>query len=450
MRRSIAELAVVTGAEVCGDGTTVVSGVAFDSREVAPGNLFVALPGARVDGHDFVDQAKARGAGAGVVTRRLPVELPQLVVGDTLVALQRVAAAERAAGTYRLAAVTGSIAKTTTKDMLAALLATTFATGRTKGNRNSEIGFPSEVCNQDSAIQWLVAELGMSHAGELDRLGAIARPDAVLYTVVAPVHLEFFASVEAIAEAKAELIRHLNPEGWLVLNVADERVARFDRRFSGRVVRFGAPAASDWWLDGYTSLGLLGSRFTLCGRGLEVRIELPLPGRHQADNLLAAAATAISLGVAPEATAAAAATLVPGPRRGVVHRLPGGVTLIDDSYNASPVASSRLLDLLGATPGRRIAVLGEMLELGEDAPRLHRGVGERAAAAADVVLAVGGDSARELAAPSGARGRHVPDWAAALASLQTVLRPGDVVLIKGSRGIALDRVVDQLLLEAAR
>jgi UDP-N-acetylmuramoyl-tripeptide--D-alanyl-D-alanine ligase len=450
MRRTLAELATVTGAQVRGAGETLVSRVALDSREAGPGDLFVALPGARVDGHDFVPQVAERGAAAALVSRALPVDLPQLVVADTLAALQQIAVAERVAGSYRLVAVTGSIAKTTTKEMLAALLSTSCAVGWTRGNRNSEIGFPAEVCNQPDGISWLVAELGMSHAGELDRLGAIARPDALLYTVVAPVHLEFFASLDAIAEAKAELIPHLDPEGVMILNGADERVARLGARFAGRTVRYGVPEASDWWLADYESLGLVGSRFTLRGRGVGAAVVLPLPGRHQADNLLAAAAAAITLGAGLEAVAAKAATLSPGEHRGVVHRLPDGVTLVDDSYNASPVATSRVLELLAATPGRRVAVLGEMLELGGDAPRLHREVGEQAARSAHLVLAVGGANAAELALPSGGRGRHVPDWAAALEVLRGELEPGDVALVKGSRGVALDRVVSALLGETGR
>lgn len=444
MRRQVAELAAALGAPYAGDGTTVVTGAATDSRAVRTGDLFVALPGTRADGHDFVPQAAAGGAAAALVGRRLALALPQIVVPDTLAALQALARHERARAGFRLVALTGSIGKTTTKEMLAALLGAVFPVGSTRGNRNSEIGFPAELCSQPEGIRWMVAELGMSHAGELDRLGAIARPDALLYTVVAPVHLEFFASIEAIAEAKAELIPHLAPDGVLVLNAADPRVAAFDRRFSGRVVRYGT-ADADYRLESLRLEGLLGSRFVLRTPGGGFAIRLPLPGRHQAENLLAAAATALTLEVPPERVVDAAATLQPAPRRGEVHRLRDGVILVDDSYNASPQAMARVLEMLQDTPGRRVAVLGEMLELGPTAPELHRRVGEQAAAAADLVLAVGPRHAPALAAGAGAKClRTVPDAEAALALLRTLLRPGDVVLVKASRGIGLDRVADGL------
>ncbi|HPC83516.1 MAG TPA: UDP-N-acetylmuramoyl-tripeptide--D-alanyl-D-alanine ligase [Thermoanaerobaculaceae bacterium] len=447
MRRRVAELAGVLGAPFTGNGAAVVTGVATDSRAVRPGDLFVALPGARVDGHDFVPQAAAGGAAAALVTRALDVALPRILVGDTLAALGALARHERAHAGFELVALTGSIGKTTTKDMLVALLGAAFPVGFTRGNRNSEIGFPAELCSQPEGIRWMVAELGMSHAGELDRLGAVASPDALLFTVVAPVHLEFFPDVEAIAEAKAELIPHLRPDGVLILNAADPHVARFDRRFAGRIVRYGAPG-SDFWLDEFRSEGWLGSSFSLRSAAGSLPIRLPLAGRHQAENLLAAAATALTLGVPPGLLIEAASTLRPAPRRGEVHRLRNGIVLVDDTYNASPSAMARVLEMLAASPGRRVAVLGEMLELGPTAPELHRRVGEQAAVAADLVLAVGLQHARALAEGAGDRClRTVPDAAAALAELRAVLRSGDVVLVKASRGIGLDRVVDGLLEE---
>jgi UDP-N-acetylmuramoyl-tripeptide--D-alanyl-D-alanine ligase len=445
MRRTVAELAAMLGTAPSGMATGVVTGVAIDSRAVCPGDLFVALPGAHVDGHDFVAPARTLGAAAALVTRPLAVDLPQIVVPDTLAALARIASAERSAGSYRVAAVTGSIAKTTTKELLAALLATSFRVGITHGNRNSESGFPVELCNLPEDVEWMVAELGMSHAGELDRLGAIACPDLLLYTVVAPVHLEFFPSIDAIAEAKAELIPHLRTAGTLVLNAADPRVAAFERRFAGRVVRFGVPASSDLWIAEYRSHGLLGARVGLRGPLGELDVELPLAGRHQADNLLAAATAALVLGVAPAAIAATARTVKPVARRGEVLTLTGGVTVVDDSYNASPEAVTRMLDLLADTPGRRVAVLGEMLELGESSPAFHRQVGAHAGACADLVIAVGGAAAAELAhAANDGKAHHVSDADAALALVRDHLRAGDVVLVKGSRGIGLDRVVDAL------
>ena len=447
IRRSAGEIAALLGADLRGEPSAAVTGVAIDSRAVRPGHLFVALRGARVDGHDFVPDAARAGAAAALVARPADVDLPQVVVADPLAALQRLAAAERDAASYRLAAITGSIGKTTTKEFLAALLATSFAVGCTAGNRNSESGFPTELCNQADDIAWMVAELGMSHAGELDRLGAIARPDAVLVTMVAPVHLEFFPDLDAIAEAKAELIRHLRRDGTLVLNADDPRVAAFGSRFPGRVLRYGAPQASDLWIDDYRGRGVLGATFTLAGPRGRVTVEWGLAGRHQADNLLAAATLALASGVASQSVAATAARLRPAPRRGEVHDLGRGITVVDDSYNSSPQAASALLALLAATPGRRVAVLGEMLELGPAGADLHREVGRRAAASADVVVAVGAANARELAQAAGAGAHHFDSAAAALELLRGLLRPGDVVLVKGSRGVGLDALVDGLLAE---
>ena len=445
MRRTLAELAALCNGTTVGDGATAVTGVAIDSRSVRAGNLFVALAGERVDGHEFVPDAAGAGAVAALVSRAVDFPLAQLVVADTLAALQAIAAAERGAARWRLVGVSGSIGKTTTKGFLAALLATTFTVGSTAGSRNSQAGLPAELCNQDDDLAWMVAELGMSHGGELDRLGAIARPDALLYTVVAPVHLEFFPDLEAIAAAKAELIPHLSRTGILVLNAADPRVAAFAADFAGAVRRYGVAGASDMWIEAYVSHGLRGASFTLRGAAGAHRVSWSLAGRHQADNLLAASCCAVALGVPPEAIPAAAAALHPAPRRGEVVLLPSGITLVDDSYNASPQATRRLLELLAESSGRRVAVLGEMLELGPVTAALHREVGAVAARSAEMVVAVGGPPAAALAAAAGPDARHVADAGAALALLRRELRRGDVVLVKGSRGIGLDRVVDGLV-----
>lgn len=445
MRRTLAALAACAGGVVLGDGAAAVTGVAIDSRTVRAGDLFVALAGERVDGHEFVPDAAGNGAAAALVSRPVDFPVPQIVVADTLAALQRVAAAERAAAGFRLAGVTGSVGKTTTKEFLAALLATTFSVGSTRGSRNSQAGFPAELCNQPEGIAWMVAELGMSHAGELDRLGAVARPDALVYTVIAPVHIEFFEDIEAIAEAKAELIPHLSPDGVLVLNLADPRVAALAPRFAGRVLGCGVPRRSDLWIEGYAGHGLLGASFTMRGADVAIAVQWRLAGRHQADNLLAATCCALALGVPPERIAPCAASLEAAPRRGQVHPLAGGVTVVDDSYNASPQAVLRMLDLLAETAGRKVAVLGEMLELGERADAYHREVGQRAGAVCDAVVAVGGAPAAALAGAAGPAARHVADAAAAVRLLDGALRPGDVVLVKGSRGIGLDRVVDALI-----
>jgi len=455
MRLSVAELASRVGGVVRGNPDAVVSGVEIDSRQVSEGQLFVALAGANVDGHDFLAHASRRGAAAALVTRPVEVPLPQIVVGDTTSALQRLAGTVRKAAGYRLVGVTGSVAKTTTKDFLAALMAATFRVGVTRGSRNSQVGLPAELCSQPEDIEWLVAELGMSRVGELDRLGALTRPDALLYTVIAPVHTEFFSSLDAIAEAKAELVPHLSPDGLLVLNAGDPRVAALADLFDGRSVLYGNPGGSELWIESYEPLGLLGARVRLGGPAGEMEVEWRIVGRHQADNLLAAVCTALHLGVAPSDAAHAAATLQPAPHRGRVCRLDGGAALIDDSYNASPLAVGRLLALLAETEGRRVAVLGEMLELGELARSAHEEAGRQAARSCDLLIAVGSEPSRWLADSATAAGmasgavHHSGDADEATAELRRLLRPGDVVLVKGSRRLELDRLVDALTGEEA-
>ncbi|MEW5878669.1 MAG: UDP-N-acetylmuramoyl-tripeptide--D-alanyl-D-alanine ligase [Acidobacteriota bacterium] len=428
-----------------GAETLWVEGVAFDSRQVRPKDLFVAAPGEKTDGHLFVSEAASRGAVAALVARPVDASLPQLVVSDTVSALQALASRLRQEAGFQVAAVTGSVGKTTTKSMLAALLARRFRLAQTQGSRNSQLGLPAEMCNLNQDVDWFVAEAGMSRKGELTRLGEVLRPQALLYTRIAPVHLEFFPSVEAIAEAKAELIPFLDPQGVLVLNATDPYQENFASRFSGRKLSYGLPGKSDVWADQLASRGLLGTSFTLAGPLGGFAVDLPLPGLHQVENFLGAACLARAMGVPVEELAAAAGKLRAQPHRGEVHRLPSGAVLVDDSYNASPVAVARMLELLAQTPGRRVAVLGEMLELGPQAPDFHREVGAKARGLCHRLVAVGGENARVLAEAFGTEGTYVASAEEAEEVLENELREGDVVLIKGSRGIGLDRLVAALL-----
>jgi len=447
MRRTLDELAGWLGLTAPAENPEVL-GVSIDSRSTRAGDLFVALPGTRTDGHEHVADAAAHGAVAALVSRPLAHHLAQLVVPDTTAALQRLATSERRRADYRLVGITGSIGKTTSKEFLAGLLASRFRVGSTRGSRNSQAGLPAELLSQPDGIEWMVAELGMNHAGELDRLGAIARPDALLYTVVAPVHLEFLPDLEAVAEAKAELIPHLDRDGVLVLNAADRRIDALSGLFPGRVVRYGRPGASALWIERFASHGLLGATVVLRGEGGEAEVSWDVVGRHQADNLLGAACCATCLGLPLGAVPEAAAALRPAAHRGELVRLEGSITVIDDSYNASPVAVERLLSLLAETAGRRVAVLGEMYELGEATMAAHREAGRLAAGACDLLIAVGGLPAREMVDAARAAGlgeaRQAASAEDAAVLLASALEPGDVVLVKGSRGVGLDRTVAAL------
>lgn len=421
----------------------LVDGVSFDSRQVRPGNLFVAVPGEQTDGHLYVEQAYKRGAVAALVSRHTDAFLPQLLVPNTVVALQTLASKVREEAKLRLVAVTGSVGKTTTKSMLASLLRCRYSVGETQGSRNSQVGLPTEILNLQEKVEWFVAEAGMSKEGELARLGKMLRPQGLLYTRIAPVHLEFFPSLAAIAEAKAELLPFLELEGVLVVNAEDSWQKSFPQRFPGLCRRYGTHDTADVRLEELTLNGLLGSRFFLAGEGFRQEIFLPLAGSHQAENFLAAACMALSLGISPREIGEATAHLQPQPHRGKVFQLKSGVTLVDDSYNASPAAVQAMLKLLAESPGRRVAVLGEMLELGEEGPDFHRQLGEVARERCEVLFTVGGENARMMAEVFG--GQWCETVEEAIPLVKMALRPRDVVLVKGSRAIRLDRLVAALL-----
>lgn len=454
MRLSTSQVARIVNGTVVGSPDARLTGAEVDSRCVRPGDLFVALRGARSDGHAFV--ADALEVATAALVRydaefdSIPCGRALIQVADPLVAFWKLARSERQSRGWRVAAVTGSVGKTTTKDMLTALLEPTMAVGATSGNRNSTLGLPAEVLSQPDGIDVFVAEAGMSRAGELDTIGSLITPQVLLYTRIAPVHTEFFDGLDGIVRAKAELLLHLDPAGTLVINADDPHQRDFPAATTARVLRFGTPDA-DARLSDLEDRGLFGTRFTLHLPSGEVAVELGLAGRHQAENLLAAATAADAFGVDADGVAQVVPTLEPAPHRGRIHRLDAGITLVDDSYNASPLAMRRLLEMLATAPGRRVAVLGEMYELGEQTSEAHRGVGREAAASCDLLIAIGGASAVELANAARTAGlaagavHRIADAEAAVDFLDTVLKRGDFVLIKGSRGVGLDRIVDTML-----
>jgi UDP-N-acetylmuramoyl-tripeptide--D-alanyl-D-alanine ligase len=352
------------------------------------------------------------------------------------------------------AAVTGSVGKTTTKNLLATLLAPHYRIGASGGNRNNTLGLPAEILSQESDIEVFVAEAGMSTPGELAILGEILRPELLLYTRIAPVHTEFFPDLAGIVRAKAELLPWIADDGTLVINADDPNQNGYPAKTGARVIRYGSES-SEARLEDMEDRGLLGSRFRLVLPGSEAMVELAMAGRHQAENLLAAAAAASVFGVRADQVAETASELSAPEHRGRVLTIGDGILLVDDSYNASPLAVRRLLELLARALGRRVAVLGEMYELGELAADAHRQAGRESAAACDLLVAVGGADAGRIAdgardAGIAAESVHVVEDADSAAELlRRVLRPGDVVLVKGSRGVGLDRTVAALTGEEA-
>ncbi len=453
-----AELARAVEGTLEGAADVIVLGAEVDSRRIEAGDIYVALPGERHDGHDFVPAALAAGVAA-LVREDADLAPPPLGkalirVGDPLTAHHVLAARERQLRGWRVAAVTGSVGKTTTKDFLAALVSRHRPTGSSSGNRNNTLGLPSEMLSQPDGIENFVAEAGMSSPGELTILGEILRPQVLLYTRIAHVHTEFFPDIEGVVRAKAELLPWLDPEGMLVINASDPWQETFPSQTKASVLRYG-DADAGARIENLEDRGLLGSRFHLVLPNSRADVELALPGLHQAENLLAAAAAATAFDVTAEEVAAAARDLCAPEHRGRILQLDGGISVVDDSYNASPLAVRRLLELLARAPSRRVAVLGEMYELGDIAAEAHARVGREAARACDLLIAVGTVNAALLADAARAAGLpadavlHAEDAAAATDFLRRLLRSGDVVLVKGSRGVGLDRVVAALRGEEA-
>jgi UDP-N-acetylmuramoyl-tripeptide--D-alanyl-D-alanine ligase len=457
-RLTVAEATEAVGGRlIAGDPRAVIDGAAIDSRAVRGGEAFFAFPGTQVDGHRFVADALARGAAAAIVQEDVQEDLAPPPAGalirveDTFRALHDLARLIRTRVPEKLVGITGSAGKTTTKELLGAILASRFKVSWTPGNLNNLYGFPLSLLNVPDGTEWMVAEMGMSTPGELRQLSLLGRPDAAVFTVVRPVHLEFFSSVQAIAEAKSEILAGLSPEGFVVANADDPEVARIAKRHGARIVWYGIQSAQAdvRARDLQPEPDAIGSRFVLEAGGQSQEVRLPLHGLYNVENCLAAAACAWALGLTLDEIAAAVATVRSAAMRGVVHQTAGGYTLVDDSYNSNPDALDRALESAGTLAGRRrVAVLGDMRELGPETPRFHREAGERAAQLGFSPVVAVGELSRELAAGARAGGSEsvwLPDAAAAADWAAGELRQGDVVLVKASRGVGLDRVVKRLL-----
>jgi UDP-N-acetylmuramoyl-tripeptide--D-alanyl-D-alanine ligase len=436
----------------------LASGVSIDSRTVVKGDLFVALRGPHYDGHDFVGAALKRGAAAAVVDREiagLPAAAPLLHVTDTFAALNALGAAARARSRARIVAITGSVGKTGTKEALRLALAASGPTFASRGSLNNHWGVPLSLARLPPDAVYGVFELGMNHPGEVAGLGQLVRPHVAVITTVEPVHLGFFGSVEAIADAKAEIFSGLEPGGIAVLNRDNPHYARLAAaaaRAGAEVIGFGADPEAAVRIAGFR-LDPEGSRFAAECRGTMLCCRLPVAGRHWVSNALAVLGATAAVGADLGCAAAALARLEALPGRGRRYRLgwrSGPVTLIDESYNASPAAMAAALAVLGAAEpsagGRRIAVLGDMLELGAAAEDFHRGLaGPLAAARVDRVFLVGTAVAalfQVLPEPLRAGLWRCPD--AAIPALFDFLRAGDVVMVKGSHASHVDRIVERL------
>lgn len=407
-----------------------------DSRQVRPGGLFFALKGADLDGHDFVADAARRGAGAAVVSKHVDADLPQLVVPDTWAALFDVAGQALSETAPLVIGVTGSNGKTSTKELIAAALGTRYRVHKTEGNLNTETGVPLTLLQLEPGVHTaLVVEMGMQGPGEIARLAELTKPVIGVVTVIGTVHLEFFASREDLARAKGELVAALPDGGTAVLNADDPYTPILAGLTRARVVTFGSDRG-DYRVEGYSA----GGAFTV--RGVPVRLRQA--GLHQARNAAAALAAAEAAGVPLAEAAPALAEVVPVRGRTRELAAPAGFTLIDDSYNASPESMEAAFAVVAErAAGRRLAVLGEMRELGPIADAEHDRIARAAAGAFDRLAVIDQGRGQRFAKSAGAD--LVADVAAAAAWVREHARPGDLVLVKASRGVHLEELVDELM-----
>lgn len=430
------------------DANELAAGYSIDSRTIQPGEIFFAVKGERLDGHDFVEQALERGAVAAVIADEraaaFAVKSRLLCVHDTLAALQQLGAAVRRVWGKKLIAITGSAGKTTTKEVIAHLLSTRYRVLKSEGNLNNHFGLPLQLLRLEPEHDLAVMELGMSHAGEITALAQLARPDCGVVTNVGAVHLGFFNSVAEIARAKYELVESLPAGATAVLNADDEYVAQFGRDFHGKVVTYALNRPADVRAEAIELRGATGSAFDVIIGPVRNRAHTPLVGTHNIYNALAGVAVAVECGLEPGQAVAALAELRSPDKRGQVLEI-AGATVLNDCYNSNPKALEAMVQALAGVPAqRRIVVAGEMLELGPTAGDLHRASGAHMARARiDVVVGVRGEARAlvEGAQQAGARVMFFDTPEEAGEWLSREVRAGDAVLLKASRGVKLEKAL---------
>lgn len=429
------------------------SGVSIDSRRIEPGQLFVALRGDNFDGHDFLEKAAEASAAAALVEREYEeIDIPQVVVADTRMALGLLGGHARDHFAGKVVAVTGSSGKTTVKEMLASILRTALggepAVLATRGNLNNELGVPLTLLELDASQQAAVIELGASHPGEIAWTVSLARPQVAIITNAGMAHAGEFGGPQAIVEAKGEIIDGLTAEGALVLNRDDPAFAIWETRAAGRrVVDFALQSPASITARDIQQNTAGAASFTLVCPAGEVRVSLAVLGLHNVSNALAAAAAALELGIDLEQIAGGLASLQPVKGRTVTLQSAAGARLIDDSYNANPASICAAIDILAAFCGQRVLVLGDMGELGDWAEQGHRTVGEHARGRIDALYAFG-PLMRHAVDAFGEGGRHFADQSALIAALAAEDGPQTTFLIKGSRSMAMDKVVSALQIPA--
>lgn len=444
------EIASALGAHIEGAPKVPPRGASIDTRTLEPGDIFVALKGEHSDGHDHIQAAFEKGASCAVIqdASRANEGFFVLITSNPEAALFELGRLVRSKTQATFVAITGSAGKTTAKDFTAEILRAKGPVLATRGNLNNHLGVPLTLARLETAHWAAVIECGMSHPGELSRLAELIRPKVAVITNVAAAHLEFFESVAQIADAKSEIFETLGPGDTAIAPAGEPLLSGRALKTSGSALLFGEGEHTSLRALN-VSMSLEGSEFEMAGNDARVRVHLPVPGPHAISNLLAAAAVATSLGLSLQTVAERAQELKPASNRGAVKRLQGDILLIDDSYNSNPKALLCAIDTLAlARDRRRVACLGEMRELGPKGPELHREAGAAIGARVDVLLGVGA-LAREIlkgasALPESAK-RAFETSADLAAQIKDLVRDHDAVLVKGSRGVRMERVVEALM-----
>lgn len=433
---TIFSAARAAGGRVAGCGQDAqLSGGVIDSREAGPGLMFCALPGERADGHEYMRSALEKGAACCLATH-VPegVTGPVILVDDVRSAMAKIAGACRDRLDIPVVGITGSSGKTTAKEMCAAVLSQKYNTLKTEKNFNNELGVPLTLFRIGPEHGAAVVELGINHFGEMSRLGAMAKPDIAVYTLIGRSHLEALGDLDGVLRAKGELVEHMPPDGLLIVNGDDEKLAAW--RPARRKLTFGLGEGCDVRGVGFAPRGAKGSALTVLAGERRIELFLPAYGRHLAYAALAAAAVGIELGLSDGQIAAGAADYAPVGRRARIIETPS-LTVIDDCYNANPDSVKMAIASAGALGGRLVCILGDMLELGEQSEQMHREVGEAARAAGALLLTAG-----ERSAAMG--GEHFASKAELISALPRLLKRGDRVLVKASHSMAFEEISDAL------
>ena len=437
--KTVAEL---TGGRVRGElPACELTAVTTDSRAIEPGCLFAAIPGARADGHDFILQAAEKGAACVLCERFVEADICQIRVPDTQAALRAAAAYYRAQFTVPVVGVTGSVGKTTAKEMIAAVLEQRFHTLKTEKNFNNELGVPLTLFRLREEHEAAVVEMGISGFGEMRRLTKMVRPDIGVYTLIGDAHLEFLGDRPGVLRAKGEMVEGMGPEGVIIANGDDELLRAHD--FGHRKILFGLGAHCDVRASDVSAAGTGGMRCTITAGDRRIPVTIPAFGDHMIYAALMGAAVGLELGLTDEQIAAGIAAYETVGSRGRV-RTAGAVTILDDCYNANPTSTRSAIESLTRLPGRPVAILGDMRELGPSGPKLHRGIGAFAAERCAAVIACGPE-AKQIAAGAGEEAVWFSMTEELISALPTLIRPGDAVLVKASRAMGFEKIVDALM-----